>query len=201
MAWGGTIKPDDVQTILWTAPPTATKAATATARKTRAANERDDRPRADVQRRPVQQELRPRRLHQPQVSYFRSLTAANHNRRTLPRRATVPKHPRFRALRRVPARLRRSSSSTVRSPTLVRWSKDPHRQGTGPSGRTTANRRITAVGRRPYNLRRSSAKTARRRKSPKTCCWIVRLRRFVTLTEVTRPPERHLTPNAASTDR
>ena len=75
VAWGGTIKPDDAQTVLWTAPPTATKAATATARKTRAANERDDRPGADVQRRPVQQDLRPRRLHQPQVPYFQSLTA------------------------------------------------------------------------------------------------------------------------------
>ena len=84
VAWGGTIKPDDdAPTVLWTAAPTATKAATATARKTRAANERDDRPRADVQRRPVQQDLRPRRLHQPQISYFRSLTAANHNRRAL----------------------------------------------------------------------------------------------------------------------
>ena len=82
-SWGGTIKPDDAQTVLWTAPPTATKAATATARKTRAANERDDRPGADVQRRPVQQDLRPRRLHQPQVPYFPSLTAANHNRRAL----------------------------------------------------------------------------------------------------------------------
>ena len=58
VAWSGTIEPDDVQTVLWTAPPTATRAATATARKTRAANERDDRPRADVQRRPVQQDLR-----------------------------------------------------------------------------------------------------------------------------------------------
>ena len=53
-AWGGTIKPDDAQTVLWTAAAPATKAATATARKTRAANERDDRPRADVQRPPFQ---------------------------------------------------------------------------------------------------------------------------------------------------
>lgn len=83
VAWGGTIAPDDAQTVLWTAPPTATKAATATARKTRAANERNDRPRADVQRRPVQQGLRPRRLHQPQIPYVRSLTAlADANRRT-----------------------------------------------------------------------------------------------------------------------
>ena len=145
----------------------------------------DDRPRADMQRGPVQQD----RVHvaSPQVSYFRSLTAANHNRRA-PRRATVPKR-RFRAL--VPASLRdhRPQQSVAHGylEAGIRIDKVPREDHCQP-----ANNGGWPPPLQPETELREDSPPE---KSPKTCCcWIVRLRRFVTLTEVTRPPERHLTP-------
>ena len=48
--------------------------------------------------------------------------------------------------------------------------------------------------RRRYRLNRTSPTTVRRRMSPKMCCWILWLKRFVTFNSVVIAPPLHLTP-------
>ena len=62
--------------------------------------------------------------------------------------------------------------------------------GQGPSGGKRSRGRRFA----DYKLNRTSPVTVRRRMSPKICCWMLWLKRFVTLTSVVMAPPFHFRP-------